>query len=358
MNTSTHKTDGTYRLVNQDSTPANRLVSLALEVRDDLATVVERERLTGKARADVLRREGIHRDAFRDHVRDLLPKPGLPEHNTTQPISLTLAGPSPRTVLAFPGAEIYNTDQTQIHQVWIDCGANTYYPAVLKQAGSALDAPERIARERDIAAHLIHLNPPNSLVAPLAVCLEGIVYAFIPGPENEADLNLATAMRTKALTQLQWLAAMKEVAESLGWLHQHRLMYLDVSDTNIFLDRGMRARLGDFASVRHYSHVIDPQRDGGFISNGKYYDPRVIIEQQRLRDALDIADKIALGRLILEGLEQFGINAARSSPGAQKLIHLGKMLTQAHNHPRPRLREGIDQNYYSWHSIVRRLTVG
>ncbi|MBI4835864.1 MAG: hypothetical protein HY817_01245 [Candidatus Abawacabacteria bacterium] len=269
------------------------------------------------------------------------------------------------TVKVIYGPELKHGTDSIVQKVWLTMDGKSYCPAAYKVGNSDL-GKEKLRRERDYAAHLIGLHnrdlDTHGLVAPLLVTRTGVFYEYIPGPES-MPLNLQEAFENHSINAVAWFEIMRQLAATLDWLHSNHLMCHDLRPDNIFLNANLRGFIGD-ASLRHYEDIIDPHA-GGFVSNPEYYDLRLVVQQQRYRDTLDIADKNAVGALLMHGLIHFGIvqapNTQPTHPSARELYQLAKDLHEAvfhrHRHFLNKPKNGRDTQFHSWPDIARKLTV-
>lgn len=333
----------------ENTDPDEALQELAATIRDDLkGLLVPKPWLKQSCRLD-LSRLGKPKDEFPTSVTRAF---------ESQPIVLHITGHTD-TLHVLPGPVIYRSKSTAttVQIVYILNKDQKILPAAFKFVSNEADEAQTILnREKVVASHLIARDIVSSLVRPYAVCNEGILYELIAAGDDLRTINLAEALRTKAVDQLEWLRIMIQVAQTMVAVHRDQLMYLDLTPKNVFLDRNKHAYLGDFASIRRYGELIDPEE--GFICTPGYYDPALVIEQQRLVGAQDISDKRAFGILIKHGLREVFHDVAIDSPGIRKLHQLGERLIDGINHPFVRRPSDqlIDGHYISWEEIVKYLS--
>lgn len=221
-------------------------------------------------------------------------------------------------------------------------GAERYQRVALKRCRSKSPAiRQQFDHERLMASHLLRLldNEDASLpiARPIAVGQDEILYEWCGNDDGKAE-NLLVA----DLSAGEYLRCMADVAHGLSWLHKHRIKYHDLCEENIMVGREKRAKLIDFGSARFYDQVVSGQD----VFNERYYDWRLIVQQELHRNALDVADKYALGVLIRTFLLKFNLATIVNLPGGKRkltpkfeslapLIVISNRLRASVFHPNP-----------------------
>lgn len=232
----------------------------------------------------------------------------------------------------------------------------------VKQVRNAHDttAQRIFEREKIIARSIMPLQDDETegrqpLVKVLAVGDKAIIYEWCEDEDGQA-----TTLKTARLQPFEYLNCVADAAQALAWLHNKGIKYLDLSPDNLMLAREKKAKLGDFGSARFYEEVVDYDT----VFNRQYYDPNLIIQQEYKRDALDIADKHALGVMLRTFLLKYKFgNISTLDNGRRKLVLLPEfsilqpILSLSHElraslfHPYPFYGKDSDDADLEYHSL-------
>ncbi len=240
-------------------------------------------------------------------------------------------------------------------------GTESYQRVGLKRCRSSNpDARQQFDHERLMASHLLrlldHEDDDIPIARPIAVGQDEILYEWCANEDGKAE-NLAIA----ELSAGDYVRCIADAASGLSWLHKKRIKYHDLCEGNIIVVPKKRAKLIDFGSARFYEEVVNGQD----VFNERYYDWRLIMQQDLHRDALDIADKYALGVLIRTFLLRFDLATIMSLPqgkreltlrpefqNLQPIVKISNQLRASVFHPYPHVDGDISNKDAEYRSLA------
>lgn len=155
-------------------------------------------------------------------------------------------------------------------------------------------------RERALASWLMpkfdNSQEKIAIARPIAIGEREILYEWVATKDGQSA-NLAEASTNAG----DYLRIAADAADALAWLHRNKVKYLDLNERNIVLNATGKGKLVDWGSARQYDDIVDEDT----VFNERFYDWRLIVQQELHRQALDIADKYALGVLIRQFLLRY-----------------------------------------------------
>lgn len=155
-------------------------------------------------------------------------------------------------------------------------------------------------RERALASWLMpefdKAGEEIMIARPIAIGRREILYEWVGDATGRSE-NLEEA----TLGAGDYLRVAADAADAIAWFHSKGLKYLDLSERNVVLHAQGRGKLVDWGSARQYEDIVDADT----IFNERFYDWRLVVQQELHRGALDIADKYALGVLIRQFLLRY-----------------------------------------------------
>jgi hypothetical protein len=170
-------------------------------------------------------------------------------------------------------------------------------------------------REQAMASHILGLfdqeKEPQPIAKPLVIGKEEILYEW--WTDNEGRTH---NLEDSTLTAGEYLQCLADAADALTTFHRHQIKYLDLSESNIAIGHGKRAKLIDLGAARLYDDIVDA--DTSFHEH--YYEWRIVIQQEKFRPALDIADKYALGVLVRSCLQRYKLASIQTTPRGRRLV--------------------------------------
>ena len=162
------------------------------------------------------------------------------------------------------------------------------------------DLRERFKREARTAAHLKH---PNIVTIYDIGDVEGLSYIameFIDGVGLErilADSGKLSPARAAGLTA--------QVADALGYAHEHGVIHRDIKPANIMVEAGERVKLTDFGIAKPMDSAEDLTATGSLLGTPSYMSP----EQARGQKVDGRSDLFSVGCVLYElltGRKAFG----------------------------------------------------
>lgn len=197
-------------------------------------------------------------------------------------------------------------------------GLVRYQRVGLKRCKNTSDkvALGQLRRERAMASHLLDIldqkkNLPP-IAKPLVIGKDEILYEWWTNNEGHTH-NLVDAH----LTPGEYLRCIADAAEGLTVFHRNKIKYLGLSESNIAVGKANRAKVVDLGAARLYDDVVDA--DTAF--EERYYDWRLVQQQELHRSALDIADKYALGVLLRTWLQRYKLaSIIQDRPAKRQLV--------------------------------------
>ncbi len=205
-------------------------------------------------------------------------------------------------------------------------GTESYQRVGLKRCRSNNpEVRQQFDHERLMASHLLrlldHASEDTPIARPIAIGQDEILYEWCANEGGKAE-NLSIA----DLSAGDYLRCIADAARGLGWLHRRRIKYHDLCEGNIMVVPKRRAKLVDFGSARFYEQVVNGQD----VFNERYYDWRLIVQQELRRDALDIADKYALGVLVRTFLLKYELASIVNLPNGKRELTLRPEFQSLH----------------------------
>jgi serine/threonine protein kinase len=184
----------------------------------------------------------------------------------------------------------------------VEGGRAVAVKAMRPELGSAL-GPERFQREMDIAGSLSHPGIVPLIDSGRAGPLLYYVMPFVEGESLHARLE-----RERRLPLDDALRVAHDVAEALGYAHEHGILHRDVKPDNILLAgepsrgaAGWRALIADFGLARAIGAADSTKltKTGTIVGTAHYMSPEQIREDRTIDERSDV---YSLGCVLYEML--------------------------------------------------------